>query len=200
LTTQTNQGNPPPSLPPHYTRFLTTTGRSARLPRIGTLPLTDSAAWGSPFRRPLQHTADHIGARRSHVPHQRLNPGSRHLHAGHHQGSRQVSPWLIPGQQRDPGFDVVHTLSTRHQWFTRVRLPGSHLTPQGAFSATLTTPAHSPTQLAVVWNLPLQGDSGGPTSITGAAPHQKVPSSTPEPSSVFVAHHRPRIARSGGRA
>src|SRR3954469_17181712 len=29
-------------------------------------------------------------------------PSSRHLYAGHHQGSRQVSPWLIPGQQLDP--------------------------------------------------------------------------------------------------
>src|SRR4051794_1602296 len=55
-------------------------------------------------------------------------PSSRHLCAGHHQGSRQVSPRLIPGQQLDPGFDVVATLSTLHQWFTHVRLLGSHLT------------------------------------------------------------------------
>src|SRR6266513_4862715 len=55
-------------------------------------------------------------------------PGSRHLHAGHHQGSKQVSPWLFPGQQLDPGFDVAATLSTRQQWFTHVRLPGSYLT------------------------------------------------------------------------
>src|SRR5204862_8204113 len=56
-------------------------------------------------------------------------PRSRHLCAGHHQGSKQVSPWLIPGQQLDPGFDVIDTLSTVHQWFTHVRLLGSHLTP-----------------------------------------------------------------------
>jgi len=55
-------------------------------------------------------------------------PNSRHLHAGHHQGSKQVSPWLIPGQQLDPGFDVIDTLSTLQQWFTHVRLLGSHLT------------------------------------------------------------------------
>src|SRR3954454_5765665 len=55
-------------------------------------------------------------------------PSSRHLYAGHHQGSRQVSSWLIPEQQLDPGFDVVATLSTLHQWFTHVRLLGSHLT------------------------------------------------------------------------
>jgi hypothetical protein len=55
-------------------------------------------------------------------------PSSRHLCAGHRQGSKQVSPWLLPGQQLDPGFDVVATLSTGHQWFTFVRLLGSHLT------------------------------------------------------------------------
>jgi len=31
-----------------------------------------------------------------------------------------------------------------------------------AFSVTLTTTAHSPQQLTVVWNLSLQSDSGGP--------------------------------------
>src|SRR5215218_1716847 len=55
-------------------------------------------------------------------------PGSRHLCAGHHLANQQAPARLIPGQQLDPGFDVVATLSTLHQWFTRVRLPGSHLT------------------------------------------------------------------------
>src|SRR4029450_2678185 len=43
-----------------------------------------------------------------------------------------------------------------------------------AFSATLTTTAHSPQQLAVVWDLPLQSGPGGPTSITGTAPHPAI--------------------------
>src|SRR6266568_2581675 len=49
---------------------------------------------------------------------------SRLLHAGHHLGGRQVSPRLLPRQRLLLGFDVFATLSTRHQWFTRVRLPG----------------------------------------------------------------------------
>jgi hypothetical protein len=55
-------------------------------------------------------------------------PGSRHLCAGHHLANQQAPARLIPGQQLDPGFDVADTLSTLPQWFTRVRLPGSHLT------------------------------------------------------------------------
>ncbi len=43
---------PAPSLQPHYRTFVTTAGRSAPVPRIGTLPLAVSAAWGPPLRRP----------------------------------------------------------------------------------------------------------------------------------------------------
>ena len=60
---------------------------------------------------------------------QEPGPDSRHLHAGHHLGSRQVSPRLLPRQRLLLGSDVIATLSTRHQWFTRVRLPGPYLTP-----------------------------------------------------------------------
>ena len=57
----------------------------------------------------------------------------------------------------------VATNSTLHQRFTRVRLPGSHQTRvRRACSATLTTSAIEPTQLAVVWSLPLQSGSEGP--------------------------------------
>ena len=67
---------------------------------------------------------------------------SRCLNAGHHLGSRQVAPRLVPGQRLHPGFDVVNTLSTRHQQFAFARLLSSHLTHSWhAFSATLTTPA-----------------------------------------------------------
>src|SRR5213078_3399138 len=70
---QTNPDDPPPSLQPRYRAFTTTTRRSAPLPRTGTLPLTVSAAWGSPFRRRRQHAAGAITARGSHVSCQRLN-------------------------------------------------------------------------------------------------------------------------------
>ena len=67
---------------------------------------------------------------------------SRRLYAGHRLGSKQVSPKLIPGQRLHPGFDVVDTLSTRHQRFALARLLSSYLTrSRRAVSATLTTPA-----------------------------------------------------------
>ena len=37
-------------------------------------------------------------------------------------------PSFIPGQQLEPGFDDILTLSTRHQRFTCVRLTSRHLT------------------------------------------------------------------------
>src|SRR6266545_8411911 len=102
---QTNPDDPPPSLQPHYRAFTTTTRRSAPLPRISTLPLTVSAAWGSPFRRPTSTQAGAITARGSHVSRQRLNRARATFVPGNRQGSRQVSPWLLPGQQLDPGYD-----------------------------------------------------------------------------------------------
>src|SRR6266545_7691384 len=102
---KTNPDDPPPSLQPHYRAFTTTTRRSAPLPRISTLPLTVSAAWGSPFRRPTSTQAGAITARGSHVSRQRLNRARATFVPGNRQGSRQVSPWLLPGQQLDPGSD-----------------------------------------------------------------------------------------------
>jgi hypothetical protein len=60
------------------------------------------------------------------------DPSSRHLCAGHHLASQQAPARLVPGQQLDPGFDDTATLSTLQQWFTHVRLLGSHLTPSPA--------------------------------------------------------------------
>jgi hypothetical protein len=37
-------------------------------------------------------------------------------------------PSFVPGQQLEPGFDDIPTLSTRQQRFTRVRLTSRHLT------------------------------------------------------------------------
>ena len=72
---QTNPDDPPPSLQPHYRAFTATTSRSAPAPRIGTLPLAVSAAWGPPSRAGTDgpHTADGVGATGSHVPHQSLS-------------------------------------------------------------------------------------------------------------------------------
>ena len=72
---------------------------------------------------------------------------SRHLNAGRHAGSKRISPAFIPGQRLNPGFDVVPTLSTRHRWFTCVRLSDPHLTRSShAFSLTLTTRAFDPSR------------------------------------------------------
>ena len=69
-------------------------------------------------------------------------PSSCHLHAGHRLSSKQVSPRLLPEVTTLLGFDAVATLTTRHQWFTRVHLLGAYLTHSScALSATLTTPA-----------------------------------------------------------
>src|SRR5512143_4073833 len=103
---QTNQDDPPPSLQPHYRSFITTTGRSVPLPCIGTLPLTAITAWSSPLPRATStHRTGNIMARGSHVPYQRLNRARATYVPGNRQGSRQVSPWLLPGQQLDPGSD-----------------------------------------------------------------------------------------------
>ena len=40
----------------------------------------------------------------------------------------RLPPSFVPGQQLEPGFGDVPTLSTRHQRFTRVRLTSAHLT------------------------------------------------------------------------
>ena len=82
----------------------------------------------------------------SHVPCSSRRPGSRRLHAGHRQASKRAPARLIPGQGVRPGFDVTYWLSTLHQRFTCVRLPDPHLTPEGAFSSSLTTHGIQPTQ------------------------------------------------------
>jgi hypothetical protein len=68
---------PAPSLRPHYKAFIATTGRSAPVPRIGTLRLGVCSPWRSPSRRPggtphPSRLAVTIGATGSPVPCQRL--------------------------------------------------------------------------------------------------------------------------------
>ena len=80
------------------------------MPRIGTLPLAVSAAWGSPLdgRRGSMPEADRR-VRGDRFPRStpEPEPGSRHLYAGHHLGSKQVPPRLIPRVTTRLGFDVV---------------------------------------------------------------------------------------------
>jgi hypothetical protein len=80
------------------------------------------------------------------------------------------TPSFIAGQRLEPGFDDVHTLSTRRQRFTHVRLPSAHLTGFfPPFPGSLTTLAIGPAQQPVVWTLALQPESEGPALISCAA-------------------------------
>ena len=69
-----------------------------------------------------------IAARGSHVPHRRLTRARVTFMPDTTWPGPQAPARLIPGQDPGPGSDAVHTLSAPQQWFTRVRLPGSHLT------------------------------------------------------------------------
>ena len=65
---------------------------------------------------------------RAHVPHRRLNRAHATFMPDTAWPRMQAPARLIPRQNPDPGFDAIPTLSTPPQWFTHVRLLGSHLT------------------------------------------------------------------------
>jgi hypothetical protein len=106
-----------PSLHLHYEDSNTTTGCSVPVPRIGTLTLVGSQLGFLPY-----HRGDRL-PRSAQEP----RSGSRHLYAGRHPGSKQVPPGFILGHRKNPSFDVVHYVSTPHQWFAHARLPDPHL-------------------------------------------------------------------------
>src|SRR5262252_179617 len=143
------------------------------LPRHGTLPLPHFLGWGSPSRdrggrRPLSPQF-----RGRSFPRSTLAPGSdsRRLYAGCRPSSEQVSLGLITSLMSDSlltSFNVLlDALPAVHSF---VRLSDPYLTTSRiAFSATFTTPAVVPAQLAAVCSLPCTSGCGGPTSITNAA-------------------------------
>lgn len=166
------------------------------MPRSGTQPLTVSAAWGTPFDRPVQHRASTAGATGPHVSVPVPVLSSRHLCAGHHLASQQAPARLIPGQQLDPGFDDVCTLSTFQQWFTFVRLLGPHLTPSWA-----PFPRRSPPRLltAAARGGLKPPPAGRPRRTYHHHRHDTASkdhaASTSQPPSAFVAHNRRHTAR-----
>src|SRR5664279_5144485 len=116
------------------------TRRSAPVPRIGTQPLTVSAARSSPYSP--ANTRPRTRNDRFSCSVQEPGSCSRPLHAGHRWASKQVPAQLIPGPPVIPGSDVAQSISTRQQGFGCTRLHDPHLTrSRRAFSVTLTTPA-----------------------------------------------------------
>jgi len=148
-----------PSLRPHYQ---TSSLQRAR-PPLRLASVLDSS-WVHHLEVSLR-----IEATGSHVPHKSLSWAHAVFMPVTTRAVSRHLPSLVPGQTVEPGFGDVHTLSTRHQRFTRVRLPSTHLTGSPAFSVTLTTPALGPAPLPVVWTLTLQSESEGPTLISCAA-------------------------------
>src|SRR6266542_5545572 len=151
-------------------------GLHVPLPTLGTLPHDrPPMAWGrygSPTFTARLLPSLHPGglSRRFPTFHVGAEPGSRRLYAGCRLGRKQVPPRLVPSRSAFPVSASLESLSTRLQRFACARLPGSHLTLSwSAVSATFTTPAVVPAQLAAVGNLRLRGGSEGPTLIANAA-------------------------------
>ncbi len=186
---QSSLDDPPPSLGPHY--------RASSLPRGGP-PLRRASLLRSSRFLPLGRLAlapvdlssiSLCAVSRRRFPRSTPEPGpsSRHLHAGHHLANQQAPARLLHGPELQARFRCHLSVSTRQQWFTRVRLLDPHLTrSRRAVSATLTTPALRPAQLAVVCGLPLQGDHGGPPSPSARPLHLQCSIASPNRSSTSI--------------
>ncbi|MBB4233226.1 hypothetical protein GGD56_007130 [Rhizobium mongolense] len=80
--------NATPSLRPHYSAFVTTTGCSVPVPRIGTLTLVGATYLDFSLR---------IGATGSHVPHESLPQSHAAFMPDAVWAAIRPSPRLIPG-------------------------------------------------------------------------------------------------------
>src|ERR1051326_4575512 len=126
---QTGPGRPAPFAPPPL-QGLHRYYEAVRLPAAHQYSAPCSSSCLEPSLPPtgLNTPIGSIAARGSHVPHQRLNRARATFMPDTAWPGPQAPARLIPRQATDPGFDAVHTLSALQQWFTRVRLLGSHLT------------------------------------------------------------------------
>ena len=130
---QTTVNCPAPSLGPHYRALTATTGRSAPVPRIGTLALAVSAACGSPSRgqqrRPSlsgrQVLLFHASACDELTPPIHRAPPGPHTGSSPTEGPPQAS--LCPRTTHRSQFRCHrYFVSMRQQWFTHVRLLIAH--------------------------------------------------------------------------
>ena len=136
---------PAPSLRPHYRALTATTGRSAPVPRIGTLALAVFAACGSPSRGQLPRPS--LSGRQVLLFHasacDELTPPIHRAPPGPHTGSSPTEgpPWraFVPGPPTDPSFDAIVVSF-------RCVSSGSHMF---VFSSH-TRPAHSETSTAAL--------------------------------------------------
>jgi hypothetical protein len=109
----------------------------------GTLTLLNNALLSTPYGlfrpwAPLPYSRPRgsstcgfsvpIGVPGSHVPLDRLWQAQATLMPDAAPVRRQAPPKLIPRQRLPRGFDIIPTLSTRHQWFPCGPLLASHLT------------------------------------------------------------------------
>ena len=103
---------PPPSLHEHYTRFITTTRRSAPVLSICTLALAVVAAWVSPLTSERQLSVSYrslIELRVAYTPDAAL-------------AAFRKAPELIPEVVSAPDFDTPKPISTLLQRFAYARL------------------------------------------------------------------------------
>ena len=157
------------------TGFIATTSRSASAPRIGTQSLAGSARLEGSLS---PDTAGSTGtrlltfhARAADQAHVAYVPDTARPISGHPPGSSRDTP-------HRPGFDVTSILLTTLRQRSQTsrlahRLPDPHLTHHLRLFRVAHHDGLQPTQHAVVWSLPPQGDSEGPTFISRTAPHQR---------------------------
>ncbi len=152
-------------------------GNSLPRPAAGDLRHWPAAARDDRFPRSMQEP----------------EPGSRHLHAGRHLGSKQVSPRPIPGQDPKPGFAIVSELSTRHRWIACARLPGSHLTRSQARLFPRRSARTALNRRTSGWfgASPCRATPEGQTSISCTAPQPTSRGIHLDSPSAFVAHGSP---------
>jgi hypothetical protein len=159
-----------------------------------------SAAWGSPFHaRPQAITAPlaRPRTRDDRFPRSTPKPGpsSRHLHAGRHLGSKQVSPRPIPGQDSKPGFAVVSGVFDTSSvvrlrsppWPTPDALHGAPF-PQRSAPRLLTDAPCGGLRPSPAGRPRRPTDPTAGPSISDAAPHQSARPSTSRPPHAFAAH------------
>ncbi len=175
---------PAPWLGPHYRAFIATTSWSASVLRIGTLPHVALAARGSPSRRPgcRQHPMQpvvRIEATDSPVPCQ----GLQRAHATFTPDTARATSRQLPGSGHAINAHPFPRTETQPRFrcqgcFSRCVSSGLHMfvfslltrpAGSGPSPQSLPTPALDRHDTAMVWDLRLHGEPGGPPSIPGTA-------------------------------